>query len=351
MERIMIGITTYNRLDIIKAMARSLYNSDFNLPYVIRIYDDASSDYSVETLRDIFPNATSIIRNETNYGADKNIAYMYKDFLQHEEDIIFNADSDLLFNKKWMIQGMDYYRKTDGVLSLFNTRHHKVITTIDDLCLKEDLGSAGTFMSRENVKKIFTDENVIDISERLDWQWSELLKKEGVKLYSVKKSLVQHLGIVGQNSFIGNADYGEGFQVCSIADGQVINDILSYSCNHQKRVHTSYSLFPFEKVNQGSRVVIYGAGLVGTDYVKQLKKSGYAKIVGWVDKKNDINNGVAPIEEIDNYDFDYIILATRKITIAKRMMESLHKAFGNKYSEKIICKIDECGISMLYDYR
>ena len=44
---ITIGITTYNRLDVLKKMAKSLYKSDLLGQCNIRVYDDASSEYDV----------------------------------------------------------------------------------------------------------------------------------------------------------------------------------------------------------------------------------------------------------------------------------------------------------------
>ena len=37
-------------------------------------------------------------------------------------------------------------------------------------------------------------------------------------------------------------------------------------------------IFPFKEVEKGSRIVIYGAGLVGTDYLNQVKASEYCDV-------------------------------------------------------------------------
>ncbi len=43
-------------------------------------------------------------------------------------------------------------------------------------------------------------------------------------------------------------------------------------------------LFPFDKVNKGSRVAIYGSGDIAQAYYWELVKTGYAKVVAWIDR-------------------------------------------------------------------
>lgn len=42
-------------------------------------------------------------------------------------------------------------------------------------------------------------------------------------------------------------------------------------------------LFPFQKVNKGSRVAIYGASIIGRFYFAQIQKTGHCKVIVWVD--------------------------------------------------------------------
>ena len=72
-------------------------------------------------------------------------------------------------------------------------------------------------------------------------------------------------------------------------------------------------LFPFEKVAPGSRILIYGAGVVGQHYIKQITITGYCNIIGVVDKSwNNISNLPVPVfppEKIFNIDFDFLVIA------------------------------------------
>ena len=70
-------------------------------------------------------------------------------------------------------------------------------------------------------------------------------------------------------------------------------------------------LFPFGKVGSSSKVVLYGAGIVGKAYYKQIEKTDYCEIVAWVDKRYDsyTSLGVKPIDYVTQVSFDYIVIA------------------------------------------
>lgn len=226
---ITIGITTYNRKDILEKMAKSFYESDLAKAQInIRIYDDNSTEFDENYLKSLFPNLKTLIRNKTNLKADLNIYSMYCDFLKSDDDYFFNADSDLIFNKNWLNYIFDNFDATDGILSIFNTKNHVAIDKIESkhFLLKKDIGSAGTFFSRERVEQLVS---FIEVGDKLsiDWQFCQKFIERGIKIYCSEKSYVQHIGIIGQNTFWGVAtDFGENFEIDSLTNGQILNDLL-----------------------------------------------------------------------------------------------------------------------------
>lgn len=56
--------------------------------------------------------------------------------------------------------------------------------------------------------------------------------------------------------------------------------------------------FPFEKIPEGSKVVLYGAGRNGKRYYRQLRETGYAKTVFWIDQKFALKNSVEMVSDI-----------------------------------------------------
>jgi len=221
-----IGIPTYNRRKLLELMASSLYESDISIPHNIRIYDDCSTEYGIEELRKIFPTAASIKINEVNLKADKNTYQMYHDFLSTSDQLLFNADSDLVFSKDWLNTTLRLFEKTNGILSVFNANTHESYKTIDDeLCLKKTIGAAGTLFHRDRISEFLSNIDSPDTLKEIDWRFSEYFANFGIPIFCVKNSLVQHIGYVGQNSKY-YFDFGRNFKVETGNQGQIINDIL-----------------------------------------------------------------------------------------------------------------------------
>lgn len=74
-------------------------------------------------------------------------------------------------------------------------------------------------------------------------------------------------------------------------------------------------LFPFEKIPIHSRIIIYGAGTLGQEYLRQMLLTQYCEVVAMVDK----NYGqyplmivpIIPPEQIHGLLFDYAVIAIR----------------------------------------
>ena len=79
------------------------------------------------------------------------------------------------------------------------------------------------------------------------------------------------------------------------------------------------------KVAEGSRVIIYGAGQIGREYLKQIEETQYCNIVLWVDRSNDDVCIFAPyrIADLDVTDYDYVVLATNNLKFREEMKKTL----------------------------
>lgn len=214
---------------------------DFPIPCNIRIYDDCSSEYDISEIKKIFPTAASIRRNERNFKADMNMFLFYKDFLSTNDEYLFNADSDIIFNKNCISKALDLIKYTDGVLSVFNATSHPPKEIIDEnLCIKETIGAAGTFFSRKRIEEIVNYFSSQSSSEKtsFDWKWSKFLVENNIRIFCTNISLVQHIGYYGQNTIIKYKgykkiatykpyfDYGRNFIIDTIETGQIINNIF-----------------------------------------------------------------------------------------------------------------------------
>ncbi len=88
-------------------------------------------------------------------------------------------------------------------------------------------------------------------------------------------------------------------------------------------------LFPFEKIPKGSRIVIYGAGVVGQAYLSQMRMTQYCDVVALADQHHDAYRDfdvpvIAP-SEIHAQTFDYVVIALRIKNHLKEFFDVLHK--------------------------
>ena len=97
------------------------------------------------------------------------------------------------------------------------------------------------------------------------------------------------------------------------------HDVLNRVMGGGKTVKKPYYLFPYEMIEKGSRLIIYGAGVVGQDFVSQLNHGNYAKVVAWVDRNyaEYIEKGLAVsnIDSCNRENYDYIVIAILKENI------------------------------------
>ena len=86
-------------------------------------------------------------------------------------------------------------------------------------------------------------------------------------------------------------------------------------------------IFPYSRIKNGSRVILYGAGDVGQAYYEQIQTTDYCKIIQWIDKRWDIyvriGMPVSPLSEINGVDYDYIVVAVADHEIALGIVEEL----------------------------
>ncbi len=78
---------------------------------------------------------------------------------------------------------------------------------------------------------------------------------------------------------------------------------------------------------QKKKIILYGAGNVGSDYQKQLSDCANIELCGWVDKDyekyQDKGFRVQPVDYIKELEYDYILVAVRKQKIFKEIEQGL----------------------------
>ncbi len=86
-------------------------------------------------------------------------------------------------------------------------------------------------------------------------------------------------------------------------------------------------VFPFAEIPQGSKLVIYGLGVVGKSYCKYLFLTKYARMMAIADKSlagTEFNGvPVIGISEILSYEYDYVLIANLRENIADSIRKDL----------------------------
>lgn len=99
-------------------------------------------------------------------------------------------------------------------------------------------------------------------------------------------------------------------------------DYLMIYCLLLKEFHVLQSddgLFPYSNIEDGKKIVVYGAGRFGNSLVKYIKSKQKYSLVAWVDESGKPNN----IHILNNLEFDYIIIGVLLEEIADTIEKNL----------------------------
>lgn len=96
-------------------------------------------------------------------------------------------------------------------------------------------------------------------------------------------------------------------------------------------------LFPYNLVPRGSRIVLYGAGIVGQEFYRQLKFNCYAELVSWVDRNKRIieKYNIDSPESLAFIPYDYIVISVANVETSKEIEKYLENYLAIP-KEKII---------------
>ncbi|WP_044936436.1 glycosyltransferase family 8 protein [Pseudobutyrivibrio sp. LB2011] len=84
--------------------------------------------------------------------------------------------------------------------------------------------------------------------------------------------------------------------------------------------------FPYERIDSGSRIIIYGAGAVGKTFMEELSYTHYCEVIMWVDTNwKEINNeNIKDPDLIKNSEYDSILIAVSSENYVNEICEFLN---------------------------
>ena len=142
-----IVICNFNKVDYLKGCLETLYKSDFdNLSYDVIVVDNASTDESVQFVKDNFKEII-LLENEVNTGGsggfDRGIKYCQENFYEY----IVLLDNDILLEENTIIN-LHKYIKSNPNVGIVGSK----ICTMDNPDILQELGSFIDFEDKFNVK-------------------------------------------------------------------------------------------------------------------------------------------------------------------------------------------------------
>ena len=129
-------------------------------------------------------------------------------------------------------------------------------------------------------------------------------------------SILQQVGLLYKHllkSFHGNKNFKELKRQLSIFT--TLNTLrgLNYYIGFEDDVKIPLYMVPNKAYTLGTKIVLYGAGMVGQAYEKQLRLSDEAELVIWVDKMashyREQGKKVSDVRDILNSTYDLVLIA------------------------------------------
>lgn len=103
--------------------------------------------------------------------------------------------------------------------------------------------------------------------------------------------------------------------------------------------HSYQYLFPYEKVPFHSKILIYGAGTLGQDYLRQMRLTQYCEVIAIADRNySQYPPMIVPVispEQIHEFTFDYAVVALRMAAAFHEVKRLLKKE--SVPEERIVC--------------
>jgi glycosyltransferase involved in cell wall biosynthesis len=210
-----IGITTFNRRQILERVARSLAQVDGLEHAHLWVLDDCSDEFDAQFLQRLFPGAEVFRAPKHSGGADQAMVRLFEQFVANGSGYLLNLDADLLASRGLVdrclrIIGSVGTATRPGLFSVFNTSSHPAIGNDGEFLLKRSVGAAGTLWEHGLLAQVLRN---VPPSRKFDWDWSTYLTRQAIPIRVTRQSYVQHIGRVGQHSrSLAGMDHGQGFE-------------------------------------------------------------------------------------------------------------------------------------------
>lgn len=182
-----------------------------------------------------------------------------------------------------------------------------------------------------SVSSFLNSKRIVYVDEKMYWYRNDSVGNVSSKRVSTKSYILDALAEVRRLFTV--LGYEENIfrnyartEIMGYRYEKVFDDIIDeYSKKYESQWRIpldSRLLYVFEgkELINEKRVIIFGAGQVGRDYIEDIRSC--SEIVCCLDSGYTDTN-VKRVDEINDYEFDYVIIATKSDYIAKNMYDTL----------------------------
>lgn len=246
----------------------------------------------------------------------------------HADDLMFSLSALALADRITTINKCLLYYRKDNVSSQTKTKN----------CSPDS-----AFQALFALKQVLLEHHLYDIFEQsfinravsyLRWYLDTLKDYEAfVSLYNKYQSTYfNQLDLTGrlpEEFYAKNWYYW--YQAVQNMDVQkylfiLQNGFLYPETKNSGYVYRSPQRFPYEKIKQGEKIVLYGAGGIGKSFYIQMLVKEYCDIILWVDKRfSELGKMISDPENIQKVDYDKILIAVENQIILNDIYQNLIK--------------------------
>lgn len=364
-KRVTIVVPMYNSQKYIQECIHSIINQTYKNIQVI-IVDDGSTDKSLELCKEIQKKDDRIyIIEQSNSGT----AESRRNGVYHAEgEYITFVDSDDYINYDYIESLVSY---SEGCQLVTSGLVHGGETLLDGVMAGEYMLSSDSPIVRnmicldDNITrgiltnmcgKLFDTYIAKDIINDIDPDIFYGEDGEFVYRYILKCEKVSVTNYCGYNYRVNNQSiihsHHEDFLInvnklySSLKDAfnnslyrnelvpqlerwialhiRIADEIMNFQ---DKNLFIKY-IIPCKKNIANKNIVVYGAGKVGHDYIRQIKRENLCDNLIWVDKdykskETFVGVDVFPVEEVKKNEFDYVLIAVNNEKVAYEVRKQL----------------------------
>lgn len=154
-------------------------------------------------------------------------------------------------------------------------------------------------------------------------QFYDTLKNEYLKKFELEK--------YDKKFFYDESDFEKYKLICEYSAIQYLltlkNTIKNQNTHFLEVIRQKQWKIPYDRLERGCKLAIYGAGEVGKDFYWQITQNEYCDISLWVDKKDirirDSGIKISPIDTLKDGEYDYVLIAISDKEIAETVRQML----------------------------